>query len=207
MRIFENSGHVFRFSSGRSGPGASENLALVSLPGPDPGNITTGGFSTNFLKCLIPRQASNNAFSELHYYSVVERRAVTSGGMSQAMLPPGAQERAAVQAQEMRVTQALTTEKEDTEWSQRAVTAWTQVLQKEDLKGVQLNNIECRMTLCRLQLTFTAPPQGDAVFGQDFTKLILLAPWPVQGFGKIENPGGQAPVAVLYIAREGHSLP
>jgi hypothetical protein len=53
----------------------------------------------------------------------------------------------------------------------------------------------------------TAPPQGDAVFGEDLAKLMLLAPWPVQGFGKIEHPNGQAPGAVLYIAREGHSLP
>ena len=44
-RIFENSGHVFRFSSGRSEPGASNNLAFISLPGPDPGNTTTGPFS------------------------------------------------------------------------------------------------------------------------------------------------------------------
>lgn len=172
-RLFLNSGIVFRIGGART-QGASNNLQTISMFGPDPGNTATGNFSTNFLKCLIPRQTSDGAFSELHYYGVAEELATTPAGLSPAMLPPGAQERGAVEVQEMRVTQALTAEKEDPEWSQRAMTSWTQVFQKEELKeelkGVQLANIECRMTLCRLQLTLTAPPQGDAGFGQGLTK-------------------------------------
>jgi hypothetical protein len=202
-RIVLNSGAEFVINV-RGTSSASNNLQTLTIPNLAGNPI--GRRSANFIKCLIPRQTSNGAFSELHSYGVFE----VSNEMLQVMLPPDAQEVEAGKTQEMRVEQALNTEKEDPEWSQRAVTSWTQLFQKEDRKeeltGIQLDNIECRTTLCRLKLTLTAPPQGDAVFEQDFAKLILLAPWPFEGFGKIENPDGQAPVAVFYIAREGHSL-
>lgn len=116
-----------------------------------------------------------------------------------------------IAAQEMRVKQAFETEKEDPEWSQRAETSWTQVFQqevvKEDLKGIQLHNIECRTTLCRVELTPADPAQGAAAFEEDVGKLLLFAPWQGSGFGKIDNRDGQAPVAMIYMAREGHTLP
>jgi len=115
------------------------------------------------------------------------------------------------EAQEMRINQAFEMEKEDPEWSQRAVTSWTQVFQKEgikeELKGIQLRNIECRTTLCRMELTPTDPAQGTAAFEEDVSKTILFSPWSGSGSGKIENPDGQAPVAIIYMAREGHTLP
>jgi hypothetical protein len=70
-----------------------------------------------------------------------------------------------------------------------------------------LGHIECRTTLCRVELTPTDPGQGAAAFEQGFRKLMLFAPWHAPGFGKIEHPDGRAPVAVLYLAREGHALP
>jgi hypothetical protein len=114
-------------------------------------------------------------------------------------------------AQEKRVKEVFETEKEDPEWSQRAVSLWTQVFEKEDikeeLKGIQLRNVECRTTLCRVELTPSDPAQGAVVFEQDVSTFMHFMPWQGSGFGKIENPDGQAPVAVLYMAREGHTLP
>lgn len=112
---------------------------------------------------------------------------------------------AEIQAQENELQQTLVTEQVDPEWSQGAVTSWTEIFQKEELKDTHLGNIECRTTLCRV--TPTDPAQGAVAFEQGFRKLMLFAPWQGQGFGKIENPDGQAPMAVFYVAREGHALP
>jgi hypothetical protein len=132
----------------------------------------------------------------------------------QGQASPDAQETqawAVVEAQEMRIEQAIETEEEDPEWAQGAVTSWTQVFQKEgikeELKGVQLGYIECRTTLCRMELTPTDLAQGAAAFEQGFRMFMLFAPWQGPVFGKIENLDGQASVAVLYMAREGHALP
>ena len=142
-----------------------------------------------------------------------------------AVLSPGGQETQAwaavetqdvvleeeIEAQEMMVKQAFETEKEDPEWSQRAETSWIQIFRqevvKEELKGIQLHNIECRTTLCRVELTPTDPAQGTATFEEDVGKLLLFAPWQGLGFGKTKNPGGRAPVAMIYMAREGYALP
>jgi hypothetical protein len=209
-RIIQNSGVVLSIAGARTF-GASNDARQLGFFPPflDPNN-PTGPASTNFITCIIPARISPGDPSEIHFYSVSEQPIT----LSQAVLPPEVQETqamAVIEAQEIKLNQALTKEKEDPQWSQSAVTAWTQVFQaegiKEELKGIQLDTIDCRTTLCRLKLTPTAPPQGDAVFGEDLAKLMLFAPWSVQGFGKIEHPGGQAPGAVLYIAREGHSLP
>ena len=97
------------------------------------------------------------------------------------------------------------------EWSPGAVTSWTEVFEREgtrdELEGIQMRSINCRTTLCRLELAPTDPGQGVAVFEQDLCKLILVGPWQAPGFGKIANPDGQAPVAVIYLAREGYDLP
>jgi hypothetical protein len=121
------------------------------------------------------------------------------------------QAQAAATAQEMSVERAIQTEKEDPEWSPGAITSWTEVFQREgisdELKGIQMQSINCRTTLCQLELIPTDPAQGAAAFEQDLRKLILVGPWQAPGFGKITNRDGQAPAAVIYIAREGYDLP
>jgi hypothetical protein len=116
-----------------------------------------------------------------------------------------------IEEQEKRVRQAFEMEKGDPEWSQRAESSWTQVFQqeliKEELKGIQVRSIECRTTLCRVELTTTDHVHGGAVFEADVGKLLLFAPWQGSGFGRIVNPDGQAPVALIYMAREGYTLP
>lgn len=118
---------------------------------------------------------------------------------------------AAIQAQESELEQTLVAEQLDPEWSQGAVTSWTEVFRKEgmkeEIKEIELGNIECRTTLCRVELTPTDPARGAIAFEQGFRKLMHFTPWQAPGFGKIENPEGQAPVAVFYMAREGHALP
>lgn len=121
------------------------------------------------------------------------------------------QANAAIQAQENRLEQTIMNEQVDPEWSHGAVTSWTEVFQKEgieeQLKEIQLGNIECRTTLCRVELTPTDPAQGAVAFEQGFRKLMHFTPWQAPGFGKIEYPEGRAPAAVFYMAREGHALP
>jgi hypothetical protein len=118
---------------------------------------------------------------------------------------------AAIQAQEDRLEQTLVTEQADPKWSQAAVTSWMEVFEKEsikeELKEIQLDSIECRTTLCRVELTPADSAQGPHAFEQGIRKLMLCAPWQGPGYGKIANPAGQAPVAVFYLAREGHALP
>ncbi|MBS1212090.1 MAG: hypothetical protein H6R26_706 [Proteobacteria bacterium] len=95
--------------------------------------------------------------------------------------------------------------------SQEAAASWTEVFQREgikdELKGIQLGTIDCRTSLCRVEVTPSDAGQGTEAFAQKLQKLPLFAPWQAPGFGKIENPDEGAPVGVFYLAREGHALP
>ena len=118
---------------------------------------------------------------------------------------------AETEAQENRLEQALEAEQADPAWSQEAAASWTEVFQREgikdELKGIQLGNIDCRTSLCRVEVTPSDAGQGTEAFAQKLQKLPLFAPWQAPGFGKIENPDEGAPVGVFYLAREGHALP
>jgi hypothetical protein len=161
----------------------------------------------SFLKPVLTRALSISFFAACAMLS-------GDGQETQAWAAVGTQDvvlEQEIEEQERMVKQALETEKEDPEWSQRAETSWTQLFQqeniKEELKGIQLRNIECRTTLCLVELTPADPGQGAAVFEENVGKLLLFAPWRGSGFVKIENPDGQAAVAVIYMSREGHTLP
>jgi hypothetical protein len=94
-----------------------------------------------------------------------------------------------IEAQEMRVKHAFEAEKKDPDWSQRAETSWTQIFKdevgKEELKGIQLRNVECHTTMCRVELTPADLAQGTAAFEDDVGKLVLFAPWQGPGLGRI----------------------
>lgn len=118
-----------------------------------------------------------------------------------------AQAEAAIEAQEISVEQAIETEEVDPDWSPIAEMAWGEVFQKEDikdeLKDLQLVNVECRTNLCRVELSPSDPTRGGVHFEQNFRKLLLFAPWNGAGFGKVDYPDGETPQAMFYIAREG----
>lgn len=122
-----------------------------------------------------------------------------------------AQAEAAIEAQEFSVEQAIETEEVDPDWSPIAEMAWGEVFQKEgikdELKDLQLVNVECRTNLCRVELSPSDPTRGRAHFEQNFHKLLLFAPWNGAGFGKVDYPDGETPQAVFYLAREGQVLP
>ena len=151
-----NDDSVTFWSEGRRTQGASTSLQTLTLGPADP-LFTTGLESANFITCLIPSRTSpNSSGSQIHSYRVTE---------GPRILPPNAQERqarAGVEAQEMRVKQALATEKEDPEWSQSAVTAWTQVFQaegiKEDLKGIPVGHHRMPHDLLPAETDTHAPP-------------------------------------------------
>ena len=60
---------------------------------------------------------------------------------------------------------------------------------------------ECRTTLCRLDLF----PDGAALPEEIVDKLIHFVSWPGPGFMHIT--AGEPIGVVMYLAREGHTLP
>jgi len=71
----------------------------------------------------------------------------------------------------------------------------------KELQGISLTNVECKTSLCRVELTF------DSVDGMDATKLAMgNMPWNAEGFFKL-NTDDDNPSAVIYLARENHQLP
>jgi hypothetical protein len=166
------------------------NLSIIRLPKP----VLTWALSISFFAASAGLSPDRQ-----------ETQAWAAAGTQEVMLEEE------IEAQEMRVKQAFEAEKKDPEWSQRAETSWSQVFQqevvKEELKEIRLHNIECRTTACRVEVTPTGPAQGAAAFEEDVGKLVLFAPWQGSGLGRIKNPDGQAPVAMIYMAREGRTLP
>src|SRR5205823_4712742 len=92
-------------------------------------------------------------------------------------------------------------EQADAEWAPTAEQALHEVFQSKELTGMHLEEAACRTTLCRLALTL-----DDAMASEEsFRALTRLTPWRGQGFVRIDQ-GGSGEV-LLYLAREGYSLP
>jgi len=93
----------------------------------------------------------------------------------------------------------MLSEKPDPAWASSAQLALQTTLQKEAIPGVQMVEAECRTTLCRMELSL------DGSIPQDnFRNLVDLAPWSGQSLIQIDTETG---LAVMYLAREEHSLP
>ena len=95
---------------------------------------------------------------------------------------------------------AMLAETIDSQWANGAQLAVAEVFQDGEIPGVQLTNIECRTTLCRLELFLDGSMSPEA----SFRNLVHIAPWPGQSLVNTVEEGG---VAEVYLAREGYSLP
>jgi hypothetical protein len=112
-------------------------------------------------------------------------------------------ERAAaqIQAQVELVEGTLRTETVDPRWTDGAEATLRETFHKENMKGFQLWAVTCRTTLCRTELTL----EGSSSPEESFKRLANSVPWQGQGFVRID-PGESAGI-VLYLSREGYSLP
>ena len=125
-----------------------------------------------------------------------------SEGDPLAFTPEEEHERADAQAQaQIEVLEGtVRAEQPDPQWAPTAQAALYQAFQGEATKGLQLVDAKCGATLCRVDLASNGAGSPEA----SFRNLVHLAPWPGQGFFRIDGESGEA---VVYLAREGHALP
>ena len=109
-------------------------------------------------------------------------------------------------AHEAQVERAIASERLDPTWAPGAEQSIRGLFQERDMQAVRLVDARCRATLCRIEIA-----QNEAADGGDFEagfrKLLIRTPWQGQGFGRVYDPFGPSPKAVLFLAREGATLP
>jgi FtsZ-binding cell division protein ZapB len=106
-----------------------------------------------------------------------------------------------MQAQVDLFEETIFTEGTDPEWSKDAELALDMAYQSEEMRGVEAVDAECRTTVCRVQLFL----DGSTPSEETFRNLVDLTPWEGQGFVRIDE--GDSSQVVVYLARDGHSLP
>ena len=100
--------------------------------------------------------------------------------------------------------ETILTEGTDPEWSSLAEFALDEVSKSEEMTEFNLVDAKCVTTMCRMELSLDDSESPE----ESFRKLVDFAPWQGEGFIRIQdgNDGGFAQ-AVVYLAREGYSLP
>lgn len=99
---------------------------------------------------------------------------------------------------------ALRKESEDPAWSGVMIDRINLVIDNKKLSATLVQNIECRTTLCRIEVR-NKDPQARAIFEGQFIRDIaeLL---PQVTMRTVENEDGST-TTVLYLARNGYELP
>ena len=98
----------------------------------------------------------------------------------------------------------LAGEEVDTDWAGNFQAALDQGLKSESFAGTRLSDVECKSSLCRVTLA-----HDNAETEEQFLENMLDLPVMsnTQAFYKREANGDGSASLVLYIAREGQSLP
>jgi hypothetical protein len=107
---------------------------------------------------------------------------------------------ARVQAQVEVLEGTVRAEPPDPQWAPTAEAALRHAWQGEAMGGLYLVEATCGTTLCRLALAST----GTGFPEDSLQNFIQAAPWPGQGFFRVDIEAGEA---VVYMAREGYDLP
>ncbi|MDH5731816.1 MAG: hypothetical protein OEZ58_22770, partial [Gammaproteobacteria bacterium] len=94
---------------------------------------------------------------------------------------------------------ALAAEAYDPDWSLSAQSELNTAFLAENMASIHLNNVECKATICKLDIT---PPSDQAL--EDSFRRISSLKWPGSGFIYMDNASGNV---TLYLAKEGHSIP
>jgi hypothetical protein len=68
------------------------------------------------------------------------------------------------------------------------------------MAGVHLVQVDCRTSLCRLELALADASSP----GENLEQLLHYARWEGAGFAQIDETSG---TAVVYLSREGYALP
>jgi hypothetical protein len=94
----------------------------------------------------------------------------------------------------------LETEAPDPEWSTEATSALkAKASQNQDIQ-VNVLDVTCRSSLCRMEIAFQPGEHENS-----FRHLQELVPWSGEMFFQVDDVNNGE--AVIYIARENHSLP
>jgi hypothetical protein len=99
---------------------------------------------------------------------------------------------------------ALQKETEDSAWSGEAYDLINSAVAAEDLAGTSLHDVECRATLCRIEVTHKDRQARGAFEGQLIMAVAPLLPQAMMQ--TVENEDGSTS-SVLYLARDGHDFP
>ena len=94
-------------------------------------------------------------------------------------------------------------EEYDTDWTLTTYEVVTQSMERLALSNSQLDSVDCRSTLCRMELS-----HDDDQSLQNFRGQVgMLFAYPVDGMIYSVDNGTETPGTVVYFTREGHDLP
>ena len=96
---------------------------------------------------------------------------------------------------------AVLTEEVDEEWGPQAQQTLGDLFENEEMTGMYLLGADCRTSMCRMEVAFDETVSPEKGLGT----LADNAPWQGEGFVRIGL--GDDPSVVVYLAREGQSLP
>ncbi|NOT55156.1 MAG: hypothetical protein HOP18_11160 [Deltaproteobacteria bacterium] len=108
-------------------------------------------------------------------------------------------ERAHNQAELTLMEGTLRAETPDPAWASTAQLALRTTFHQEERPGIQIVDAECRRTLCRMELALDSSTTQDS-----YRTLPDLVPWSAPIIIQVDTETG---AAVMYLAREEHSLP
>ena len=136
-----------------------------------------------------------------------ERLAETHPGPSLASEETGAAPHAtAVEPDAQRQLEALDRlvdrEIVDGSWAHDAETSLRTALSSDEFEGMDVADVRCASTACRIEFAFDGGQTEEN--GNTLKRAMFDLPWSSPGFFHL--PGDQ-PIALMYVAREGHDLP
>jgi len=114
------------------------------------------------------------------------------------------EEERAMQARLETIEGAIATEPEDAEWSYSAADLIREVLASKEFEGTSLYGLECRSTLCKLEVGHDDRRKRTEFEMRFPMRVASLLPRVTMNL--IEDDGGSSRT-IVYLAREGHRFP
>ena len=121
--------------------------------------------------------------------------------LSEPSLKEEERAKAQAQAQVELMETSMVSEVIDPEWKALAELALQEVFLKEDTVRFQLMKVECRATICRINLL----RDSSASLPETFQTLLHFSPWQGESFFRLKQD--ESDEVVVYLSREGHPLP
>jgi hypothetical protein len=100
--------------------------------------------------------------------------------------------------------ETILTEGTDPKWSGLAELALDEASKNDEMTEFNLVDAKCGTTMCRMELSLDGSESPE----ESFRKLAHLAPWQGESFIRVQDGNdGESAQAVIYLARDGYSLP